>query len=58
MASREEAIKIYSPKWVEGVQVMNSSLGNATLLQKYLEIYFNTLYNVSYRMNDLQPFIL
>lgn len=58
MASREESIKLDNKMWGEGLQLLNATLQNSTLVQKYLEVYFNSLYNVTYRASDLKPFII
>ena len=51
MASRESAVKLSSKLWTQGVQTFSKSVNqNSTLVQKYLEVYFNSLYNVTYRL--------
>jgi hypothetical protein len=58
MASREEAVKISSSYWIQGLQLLNTTLNNETLTQKYLENYFNSLYDVEYRLNTVYPFAI
>lgn len=56
MKSAEWGVKISSPDWVEGIQTFNQTVQNETLLQKYLEVYFNKVYNATYRIESLTPF--
>ena len=57
MSNREEAVKLSSSLWSQGVQVFSDSVQhNSTLLQKYLQVYFSTLYNATYRIQSLTPF--
>jgi hypothetical protein len=51
MASRESAVKLSSNLWTQGVHTFSKSVNqNSTLVQKYLEVYFSSLYNVTYRV--------
>jgi hypothetical protein len=36
IANREKAIKIANGNWISGIQTFNKSVGNVTLMQKYL----------------------
>jgi len=51
MASRESAVKLSSNLWTQAVHTFSKSVNqNSTLVQKYLEVYFSSLYNVTYRV--------